>query len=178
MTREDLAREMASRTGLSRREAAAALDSFLAIVEECLCRGEGVFVRGFGCFESRPASRRRARDPRGGGVMEIPSRTRPVFRPYDRLREAVGESLARYVTVAFFHPGGEGVREVSVCGSFNDWDPSALRMQSLPDGSWVAEARIPEGRTIGYLFCVNGRLAPDPDPSVPRDDEGRSLRSL
>jgi hypothetical protein len=51
-------------------------------------------------------------------------------------------------------------------------------MRRLPDGSWVSEIRLPAGRIISYLFSVDGKLVPDPDPSVPRDDQGRSLRSL
>lgn len=178
MTREELAKEMSVRTGLSRREAGAALEAMLEIVEQALCSGESVFLRGFGCFEPRPGLRRRARDPRGEGLIEIPSRTRPFFRPYDRLRDSVGDALTVYVGQAFFHPGGPGVSKVAVCGDFNDWNPESDRMRRLPDGSWVAEIRLPAGRTFSYMFNVDGRLVPDPDPAVPRDDTGRSMRSL
>jgi DNA-binding protein HU-beta len=178
LTREELTRDIAARTGLSRREAGAALEAALAIIEEALCRGDSVFLRGFGCFEPRPGLRRRARDPRGGGTMEIPSRTRPFFRPYDRLKEAVGRAMTEYIPSAFFHPGGPGIAKVSICGSFNDWNRDSDPMQRLPDGSWVAEIPLPAGRTFSYMFSVDGRLVPDPDPDVPRDDSGRSLRSL
>ena len=94
MTRDELAREVALRTGVSRREAQAVIENALAVIEERLCAGEPVFLRGFGCFESRPGGRRRARDPRGDGVIEIPPRVKPVFRPYDRLREAVHSALS------------------------------------------------------------------------------------
>ncbi|MGB4082508.1 MAG: hypothetical protein WBK62_04590, partial [Candidatus Fermentibacter daniensis] len=63
-------------------------------------------------------------------------------------------------------------------GSFNDWNRDSDPMQRLPDGSWVAEIPLPAGRTFSYMFSVDGRLVPDPDPDVPRDDSGRSLRSL
>lgn len=179
MTREELASEVAGRTGLSRREAAAALEAILDAVEESLCAGEPVYLRGFGCFEPRAGRRRRARDPRGGGgLLDIPSAVRPVFRPYDRLRRAVSEALARRVRTAFFHPGAPGTASVSVCGTFNGWDTGACPMQRLPDASWVAEVELPAGQVIRYMFCIDGRLVPDPDATVPRDDEGRSLRSL
>jgi len=37
---------------------------------------------------------RRARNPGQGGVMEIPPRVKPVFRPYDDLKDAVHKGLS------------------------------------------------------------------------------------
>lgn len=178
MTREDLAKEMALRTGLSRREACAALEAMLSIVEEALCGGRSVFLRGFGCFEPRRGGRRRARDPRGDGLIEIPGRARPFFRPYDRLRRAVGDALAEYTDVAFFHPGGRAVTRISISGVCDGRDIIESPMRRLPDGSWVAELRLPSGGTLAYMFDVDGMLVPDPAPGVPRDASGRSVRSL
>lgn len=178
MTREELAREMALRTGLSRREAGAALEAMLSIVEEALCSGQSVFLRGFGCFEPRRGGRRRARDPRGNGLIDIPGRARPCFRPYDRLRESVGAALALYVDAAFFHPGGRGVSRVSVKGVCDGREAIDSPMRRLPDGSWVAELRLPSGGFLAYMFDVDGMLVPDPAPGVPMDSSGRSVRSL
>jgi DNA-binding protein HU-beta len=178
LTREELAREVALRTGLSRREVQAVVESILEVVEERLCAGEAVYLRGFGCFESRPGGRRRARDPRGDGVIEIPPRVKPVFRPYDRLREAVHSALSPSTRVVFVCPSGTSPppASVSVVGSFNGWDGEANPMQKLPDGSWIAEILIPSGQIVSYRFNVDGNWIPD--PTRPPDRSGNSVRQV
>lgn len=176
MTREDLAREVALRTGLSRRDAGAVLDCILRVMEEKLCEGESIYLRGFGCFEAKPACRRRARDPRGEGLIDIPPRMRPVFRPYNRLRDAVHASLSPSARAVFVFPGGASASRVSVVGGFNNWDETANPMQRLPDGSWITEVMLPAGQIITYRFLVDG--VPTPDPSCPRDRSGNSVRSV
>jgi len=178
MTRDELAREVALRTGVTRREAQAVIESALVVIEERLCAGEQVFLRGFGCFEAKPAGGRRARDPRGDGVLEIPPRVKPAFRPYDRLRESVHAARSPSARAVFFFDGDRSARAVSLVGSFNGWDATACPMQRLPDGSWVAEAILPAGSTISYRFCVDGRLVRDPDPRVGQDGRGNSSRSV
>lgn len=178
MTRDELAREVALRTGVTRREAQAVIENALSVIEERLCAGEPVFLRGFGCFESKPAGGRRARDPRGDGLLEIPPRIKPCFRPYDRLRESVHASLSPSVRAVFFYAGDSGAGSVSLVGGFNGWDPTANPMQRLPDGSWVAEMVLPAGALVAYRFSVDGKLVNDPDPRVPIDSRGNSVRSL
>ncbi len=71
MTREELARETATRTGLTMKEVQTVLVTILEVIQETLCRGESVFLRGFGCFRRkgqekegpRPQGRRPHGDP-------------------------------------------------------------------------------------------------------------------
>ncbi len=162
MTREELARETAARTGLTMKEVQTVLVTILDVIQETLCRGESVFLRGFGCFSAKKGSKRRVRDPRDDGLMEIPARHRPVFRAYPGLRDAVQETLAPKTRVVFFCIGCPAAKSVSLVGDFNGWNPESHRMQKLPDGSWFAELSMPSGQTISYCFSVDGEKRADP----------------
>jgi nucleoid DNA-binding protein len=176
MTKEELAREVADRTGVSRKVALTLLVAFLETMGEKLCQGESIFLRGFGCFETREGRKRRARDPQGDGVIDIPPKIRPVFRPYNDLKEAVQVSLGRRERVDFLCLTAKNARRVSVVGPFNGWDESANPMQRLPDGSWVSEMDAVSGETLRYQYWIDGRL--EPDPAFQRDARGITTRQV
>ncbi len=176
MTREELARETASRTGLTMKEVQIVLVTLLDVVRETLCGGGSVFLRGFGCFGTKIGRARRVRDPRDDGVMIIPSRHRPVFRAYPALRDAVQNSLAPRTQVAFFCIGYPNAQTISVVGEFNNWNPAESQMQKLPDGSWFTELTMASGQTIGYSFSVDG--VRKPDPAYRSDASGISMRQV
>lgn len=176
MTREELARETARRTGLTMKEVQIVLVTLLDVIREVMCSGETVFIRGFGCFSAKKGRKRRVRDPRDEGVMEIPARYRPVFRAYPALRDSVQDSLARKTRVAFFCIGCPGAERVSVTGDFNDWNPAASPMQKLPDGSWFAELSLSSGQTISYCFSVDGEERSDPAYRI--NSKGKTVRQV
>lgn len=176
MTREELAREAARRTGLTVREVQSIIVVILEIITEALSSGESVFLRGFGCFSAKKGKMRRARDPGRGGVMEIPSRVKPVFRPYDDLKDAVHLGLTERTSVEFLCLGCPGARQVSVVGDWNGWDPEANPMQKLPDGSWMAEISLHSGQVIRYLYSVDGTRKAD--PQFPAGPDGASVRRV
>lgn len=176
MTKDELAKEVAGRTGLTRKEVLSVVENLLEVISEGLCRNEKIFLRGFGCFETRQGKGRRARDPRGQGIMRIPPKARPAFRPYDGLKEAVEKALSPRVVVDFLCLGASTARYVSVVGSFNDWKEDKTPMQKLPDGSWVAEVKLPQGQSISYMYNVDGDWRPD--RAFPRDGKGRTVRKI
>ena len=87
MIKADLARQMASQTGLTQSEAIVAVDAFLSGITEALLRGERVELRGFGTF--RPVSRapRTGRNPRTGETVRVPGRRSVSFKPTARLKQ-------------------------------------------------------------------------------------------
>ncbi len=176
MTKEELAREVSDRTGVSRKVARSVLVSLLDVITEQLCEGDSIYLRGFGCFQTREGRRRRARDPQGNGIIEIPPKIRPVFRPYNELKESVQQSLGSRVRVDFLCLTARNAERVSVVGSFNNWEEGSTPMQRLPDGSWVAEIEVVSGQTLRYRYCVDGRM--EPDPAFPSDSRGNTLRQV
>lgn len=66
---------------------------------------------------------------------------------------------------------GQGIRAVSVIGSFNDWRADGAKMWYDDDsGRWVLEAMLPPG-DHEYTFLINGEtVMPDPQAQMIRDD--------
>jgi hypothetical protein len=59
----------------------------------------------------------------------------------------------------------DGAEHVYVCGDFNHWQPTSLRMIGSPDaGLWEKRLPLPPGRHE-YKFFVDGRWLHDPDAS-------------
>lgn len=56
-----------------------------------------------------------------------------------------------------------GAEQVYVCGDFNDWQPTSLRMIGSPDaGLWKKRLVLPPGRHE-YTFVVDGQWQHDRD---------------
>ena len=176
MTREELACEVAERTGVSRKDTRTVLSALLDTITERLCAGETIYLRGFGCFESKEGRKRRARDPQGDGIIEIPPRIRPVFRPYNDLKQSIQAKLGKKIKVDFLCLTAKNAMKVSVVGKFNRWNEDRNPMQRLPDGSWVAEIDTVSGQTLKYKYWIDGKL--ESDPAFPSDSNGNSMRQI
>ena len=75
---------------LTKKDIEAALNAFMASVEEALVNGEKVQLVGFGTFETRERAARQGRNPRDPQqVINIPASKAPVFKAGKSLREAV-----------------------------------------------------------------------------------------
>ena len=89
MNKQDLIGQVADRAGLSRADAAKAVETMLEVVTSALKRGDEVRLVGFGNFT---VTRRKAsvgRNPRTGAPMQIKASSQPKFRPGRILKEAV-----------------------------------------------------------------------------------------
>jgi len=176
MTKDELSAVVAQKTGVSRRVARSVLAALLDTITEQLCSGEIIYLRGFGCFETKEGRSRRARDPQGDGIIEIPPRIRPLFRPYNDLKDAVQEKLGKRVTVDFLCLSAKNALTVSVVGKFNNWNQASNPMQRLPDGSWVGEILAVSGQTLKYQYWIDGTL--ESDPAFPSDSKGNTVRQI
>jgi integration host factor subunit alpha len=87
MTKNDLVEVIYERAGLSRREAAQAVDSVLEIIKDSLRRGEKVKISGFGSFAVNRKRARRGRNPQTGAPLIIDSRRVLSFKPSDILKQ-------------------------------------------------------------------------------------------
>ena len=75
-------------TGLSKKDANAAVDAFAATICEALSNGDSVGLIGFGTFEAKLRPARTGRNPQTGDPIDIPEKTVPVFKAGKKLRDA------------------------------------------------------------------------------------------
>ena len=94
MNRSELVGDVAARTGLSRTDAAAAVDAVFEAVTEALRRREEVRIGGFGQFATRSRPARTARNPRTGAPVAVAASTAPTFKPARALRDTVNSSAS------------------------------------------------------------------------------------
>lgn len=92
MNKTELIEDVATRTGLTKKDAGAAVDALFEAVTEALARGDRVQLVGFGTFEVRRRAARSGRNPQTGEVMAIAARSVPVFKAGKSLKESVENS--------------------------------------------------------------------------------------
>lgn len=92
MTKSEFVDQVAQKTGLSKRDAAAAVDAFLDTVEDTLKKGGEVQFTGFGKFSVSQRAARQGVNPRdpGGAKIQIAARRVPRFSPGAALKSSVG----------------------------------------------------------------------------------------
>lgn len=89
MNKTGLVNGVAEKSGLSKKDAAKAVEAFLDVVTETLAAKEKVQVVGFGTFETRERAARTGRNPQDGTELQIPATTVPAFKAGKKLKEAV-----------------------------------------------------------------------------------------
>ena len=92
MTKAEIVENISSRTGLTKKEVAEAVDQFLACISKGLAEGKHYEIRGFGTFKVKARKSRMARNPRTGEPVPVPDRKVPVFKVSRELKELVAQS--------------------------------------------------------------------------------------
>tara|TARA_B100000965_G_C19209078_1_gene590810 strand:+ start:264 stop:542 length:279 start_codon:yes stop_codon:yes gene_type:complete len=92
MNKAQLVASMAEKSGLTKKDAEAALNAFMKSVEESLVGGEKVSLVGFGTFDVRERKARQGRNPRNPEqIIDIPASKAPVFKAGKALKDMVNE---------------------------------------------------------------------------------------
>ena len=91
MNKNELISAVAEKSGLSKKDAAAALDSVIAAISESLAQGEKIQLVGFGTFEVKERAARSGKNPRTGEAVGIPASKAPVFKAGTALKDAVSK---------------------------------------------------------------------------------------
>jgi DNA-binding protein HU-beta len=89
MNKSEFIQAMAEKSGLSVKDATAALNATLETIQESLRKGEPVSFVGFGTFEVKERAARTGRNPRTKQPVEIPASKVPSFKAGKSLKEAV-----------------------------------------------------------------------------------------
>ena len=91
MNKAELIANMAEKAGLSKKDAEAALNAFVASVEGALKKDDIVQLVGFGTFEVRQRAARKGRNPQTKAEIKIPASKAPVFKAGKALKELVNK---------------------------------------------------------------------------------------
>lgn len=89
MNKNDLIAAVANRAGLSKTDAAKAVDGITASITSALQRGTVVRLVGFGTFSVSHRNATTGRNPRTGARIEIAARNVPKFKSGKALKAAV-----------------------------------------------------------------------------------------
>jgi len=89
VTKQEFVDQVADRAGLSKKDAAGAVDAFLDTVEDALKRGSEVSFSGFGKFSVSQRAAREGRNPATGDRIQIAASRVPRFTAGAGLKKAV-----------------------------------------------------------------------------------------
>ena len=89
MTKSDFVDKVAAQSGLSKKDAGAAVDAVISSIEDALKNGEEVSFTGFGKFHVAERGAREGRNPRTGETMTIAASRVPRFTAGSGLKKAV-----------------------------------------------------------------------------------------
>jgi DNA-binding protein HU-beta len=88
VNKDELARDIAEKSGLEVGQAKRALEAMLTSVEDSLGKGDEVRLTGFGKFSVTHRAARQGRNPRTGETMEIAAKSVPKFSAGAELKKA------------------------------------------------------------------------------------------
>jgi DNA-binding protein HU-beta len=88
-TKSEFVDKVASKSGLSKKDAGAAVDAVISSIEESLQSGDEVSFTGFGKFHVANRGAREGRNPRTGETMTIAASRVPRFTAGSGLKKAV-----------------------------------------------------------------------------------------
>ncbi len=89
MSKQEFVDRVASETGLSKKDAGAAVDAVLSTIESELKGGGEVSFTGFGKFHVAERGAREGRNPRTGEAMQISATKVPRFTAGSGLKKAI-----------------------------------------------------------------------------------------
>ena len=81
MTKADIVREIAKKTGIDNATVLASVEAFMESVKESLAREENVYLRGFGSFILKKRAQKTARNISKNTTIIIPEHNIPAFKP-------------------------------------------------------------------------------------------------
>ncbi|MCD7949701.1 MAG: HU family DNA-binding protein [Erysipelotrichaceae bacterium] len=91
MNKTELVDKVASSAGMTKVDAEAAINAFVATVSDALKEGDKVVLKGFGTFEVRERKERVGRNPQTGEAVVIPASKAPAFKASTVLKKSVND---------------------------------------------------------------------------------------
>ena len=91
LTKNDMARQVQDKTGLTKKESMAVVDGLFKIIKDDLNSGNDVMISGFGKWTVKAKKARKGRNPQTGKAMTIDARKVVTFKPSAVLRKVLDE---------------------------------------------------------------------------------------
>ena len=88
MNKSDLVSAIADNSGLSKADAARALDATTSAITGALSKGDSVAITGFGSFLVRARAARSGRNPQTGATIQIKASNVAAFKAGKALKDA------------------------------------------------------------------------------------------
>lgn len=92
MNKSELVDALAAETGMTKADAARAVDALFApkgVIAKQLKKGNRIQITGFGTFEAKKRKARQGRNPRTGETIKIAASKTPGFRAGKGLKDAI-----------------------------------------------------------------------------------------
>ncbi len=89
MNKTDLIAKVTKDAGLTKAQAAKAVNAVIDGITEALKKGDKVILVGFGTFKVVSRKARTARNPKTGKEIKVPAKKAPKFIPGKALKDAV-----------------------------------------------------------------------------------------
>ena len=89
MTKADIVREIAKKTGIENATVLASVEAFMETVKESLAKEENVYLRGFGSFILKKRAAKTARNISKNTTLIIPEHNIPEFKPAKTFAEMI-----------------------------------------------------------------------------------------
>lgn len=89
MNKTELIAAVAEKTGMSKKDADAAVSAVIDTIVAEVAKEEKVQIVGFGTFEVRSRSERQGRDPRTNSPITIPASKVPAFKAGKAFKDAM-----------------------------------------------------------------------------------------
>ncbi|MXP67432.1 integration host factor subunit alpha [Pantoea sp. Aalb] len=95
LTKAEMSEYLFEKLGLSKRDTKELVEFFFEEVRRALENGEQVKISGFGNFDLRDKTQRPGRNPKTGQDIPITARRVVTFRPGQKLKSRVENSLSK-----------------------------------------------------------------------------------
>jgi len=93
MTKQEIIDKLSIGIGLTKVDTEAAINGFMSIIIDALAKNDRVELRSFGTFAVKHRKPKKARNPGTGEVIYLQERHVPTFKPAQKMRQKVLDSL-------------------------------------------------------------------------------------
>ena len=119
MNKTQLIDMAAAKSGLTKKDTTAALESIIDSIQETLAKGEQVALIGFGTFSVKARNARTAKVPGTDKTVDVPATTVAKFNVGKALKDAVAKSLGFIVDTILKNMSHDDL--IHLIGSYNNY---------------------------------------------------------